>query len=85
TGLAKSTIMDKLNHMSIRHDPTFPKSVPLSDSPNGARGFIDLEIEWWVNSRIAVRELELQQSLPVSPAQQLTEIPESANHFGGKS
>ena len=34
----------------------FPKPVKLGNGPNGAVGWVQCEIEEWVNQRIAVRD-----------------------------
>lgn len=49
TGLARSTIYDKLSTKSPRFDPTFPRSVPIGLH---AVGWIESEISAWLESRI---------------------------------
>jgi prophage regulatory protein len=49
TGLARSTIYDKLSPKSPRFDPTFPRSVPIGLN---AVGWIESEISAWLESRI---------------------------------
>ncbi len=48
TGLSRSTVYDKLNPKSPRHDATFPRSIKL-----GARaiGFYESEVQAWIESR----------------------------------
>lgn len=55
TGLKRSTLYDKLNKGSPRHDPTFPKQVRLSISARGrsAVGFVEQEVTAWLEGRIA--------------------------------
>lgn len=47
-GLAKSTIYDKLNTKSPRHDPSFPRAVKLGAS---AIGWRQSEINQWIATR----------------------------------
>ena len=48
TGLSRSTIYDKINPASPRHDPLFPRKVGL-----GARavGWYMQEVEQWLQAR----------------------------------
>lgn len=46
-GLSRSTIYDKLNPSSKRHDPSFPKPVKLGSSAVGWRLLTVME---WINS-----------------------------------
>lgn len=48
-GLARSTLYDKLNSRSPRHDPTFPKPIKIGIA---AIGFIESEIQAWLESRL---------------------------------
>lgn len=48
TGLSRSTIYDRLDQKSRRHDPTFPKSVSLGLN---SVGWIESEITNWIDSR----------------------------------
>ncbi|HRL94296.1 MAG TPA: AlpA family phage regulatory protein [Pseudomonas sp.] len=52
TGLARPTVYKRL-----KDDPTFPRSVPLSDSKSrGAPvGWVLGEVQEWVRKRIALR------------------------------
>lgn len=50
TGLSRTTIYDKLNPKSPRHDPAFPKPISLGV---GAVGWVEAEITAWIESRIA--------------------------------
>ncbi|MGH8772233.1 MAG: helix-turn-helix transcriptional regulator [Burkholderiales bacterium] len=47
--LSRSTIYDRLDPKSPRHDPTFPKPVRLGDR---AIGFLQSEAESWLSSRV---------------------------------
>lgn len=49
TGLSRSTIYDKLNPLSPRHDPTFPTQISLGPD---AVGWIESEVTAWIESRI---------------------------------
>lgn len=46
--LAKSTIYDKLNAKSPRHDPSFPRAVKLGQS---AIGWRQSEVNQWITTR----------------------------------
>ena len=46
--LARSTIYDKLNAKSPRHDPSFPRAVKLGVS---AIGWRQSEIHQWITTR----------------------------------
>ncbi|MEI7430667.1 MAG: AlpA family phage regulatory protein [Betaproteobacteria bacterium] len=48
TGLARSTIYDKMNPKSPRHDPIFPKQVNLG---LGSVGWLESAISTWINGR----------------------------------
>lgn len=49
TGLSRSTIYDRMNPNSPRHDPSFPKQFRLGGE---AVGWIEAEVDAWVQSRI---------------------------------
>ncbi|WP_083860681.1 AlpA family phage regulatory protein [Chromobacterium haemolyticum] len=49
TGLCRSTIYDKLNPNSPRHDTNFPKPISLG---TGAVGWIESEVTEWIEARI---------------------------------
>jgi len=59
TGLKRSTLYDKLNKSSPRHDPTFPKQIRLSIAACGrtAVGFVEHEVTAWLENRIAASRL----------------------------
>jgi prophage regulatory protein len=48
-GLSRSTIYDKINPKSPRHDPTFPKPIRLG---SGAVGWLAHEIDEWLRHQI---------------------------------
>jgi prophage regulatory protein len=48
TGLSRSTIYDRLNQKSKRHDATFPKSISLGSN---SVGWMESEINAWIESR----------------------------------
>jgi prophage regulatory protein len=50
TGLSRSTVYDLLNVKSPRHDPSFPKSIQLTQC---SVGWVASEIDSWIESRIA--------------------------------
>ena len=47
--LSRSTIYDKLNPRSPRHDPSFPKQISLGGD---AVGWLESQIEEWIEMRI---------------------------------
>jgi prophage regulatory protein len=49
TGLARATLYDKLDPKSSRYDPTFPRQVKIGPK---AVGWIESEIQGWIESRI---------------------------------
>ena len=51
TGLSKSTIYDKINPKSLRHDPSFPKQITLGV---GSVGWVVSEVDAWIGSRISL-------------------------------
>lgn len=54
TGLSRSTIFDKLNPRSARHDPSFPRQIRLSVvASRGAVGWVESEIDIWLAIRVA--------------------------------
>lgn len=62
-GLSRSTIYERINPGSRHYDPTFPRPVPLGAPANSALpcrrrsavGWIEAEIEAWIEQRIADR------------------------------
>ncbi len=58
-GLSKSSIYERLDSKSIRHDPSFPKPVQLGGGKNSPIGFIDGEIEEWLEKQILKRDASL--------------------------
>lgn len=59
TGLARSTIYEKLNASSKQYDATFPKPVRLGAS---SVGWISTEIDQWIASRIHARNAKMQEA-----------------------
>lgn len=49
--LSRSTLYEKINPKSPRYDPTFPKPFRLG-SGAAAVGWLESEIEAWVNAQI---------------------------------
>ena len=59
TGVSRSGIYGKLSHNPSKptlHDPTFPKPVQLGPR---SMGFIESEVDGWLEQRIANRENKL--------------------------
>ena len=54
TGLSRSTLYDRLNPQSSRFDSSFPRPLKLGKS---AIGFIESEVNAWLEARIAAREV----------------------------
>lgn len=52
--LSRSTIYDKLDTNSPRHDPTFPKPIKLGPG-SSAIGFIESEVNAWLDRQILAR------------------------------
>lgn len=57
TGLSRSTIYDRMKINSPRHDPTFPKQFNLGGD---AVGWVEADIEAWVQSRVNSGRIETQ-------------------------
>ncbi|WP_244746207.1 helix-turn-helix transcriptional regulator [Paraburkholderia terricola] len=55
TGLARSTIYDKLSPSSKRFDATFPKPIRLGMS---SVGWLESEVEAWIASRALARNAQ---------------------------
>lgn len=49
TGLSRTTIYDRINPKSPRYDPAFPKPISLGA---GAVGWVESELNAWIESRI---------------------------------
>ncbi|WP_410210659.1 helix-turn-helix transcriptional regulator [Aquirhabdus sp.] len=49
TGLSRSTVYDLLDKNSPRHDPSFPRSIHLTQS---SIGWLESEMQTWIESRI---------------------------------
>ncbi|MGX2041851.1 helix-turn-helix transcriptional regulator [Methylocaldum sp. MU1018] len=49
TGLGRSTLYDKWNAKSPRHDPTFPKPIPLGGR---AVGVLESELNDWIAAQV---------------------------------
>lgn len=52
TGLSRSTVYDRINPDSPRHDPTFPKPIKLG-SGSTAVGWVESEIQDYLEQQIA--------------------------------
>lgn len=50
TGLSRSTIYDRIQPSSPRHDPSFPRQISLGGD---AVGWVDTELDAWLQRRIA--------------------------------
>jgi len=56
-GLRRSSIYDRLNPKSPRFDPSFPKPIVLGQGERTrAIGFIEAEVEEWIQRQIEARE-----------------------------
>lgn len=51
-GLARSTIYDRLNPNSPRHDPSFPKPIRLGMT---SVGWLQSEVDQWIQSKVSER------------------------------
>mgnify|MGYP000013351594 FL=1 len=49
TGLSRSTIYDMMNPNSKRHDPSFPRSVELTQA---TVAWLESEVNTWLESKI---------------------------------
>lgn len=54
TGLSKSSIYDKLNLRSPRHDPHFPRPRKLGVTKSSAVGWSEEAVDAWINKLMAV-------------------------------
>ncbi|CAJ2794130.1 helix-turn-helix transcriptional regulator [Burkholderia gladioli] len=52
TGLARSTIYEKLKASSKHYDPTFPKPIRLGTA---SVGWLSSEVDQWIASRAQMR------------------------------
>ena len=55
-GLSKSAIYDRLDKKSLRYDATFPRPIPLGGGKNSPIGFIESEIESWLQMQLEKRD-----------------------------
>jgi prophage regulatory protein len=51
TGLARSTIYDRMDRGSPRYDESFPRPIRLG---RNSVGWIEFEIVCWINSRVVI-------------------------------
>ena len=51
-GLGRSAIYDRLDPKSPRYDPTFPKPINLGGGKNPPIGFIESEVNAWLQQQI---------------------------------
>jgi prophage regulatory protein len=55
-GLSRSTIYERINPKSKKHDPAFPRPVALWEGPKAPVAWIESEVDAWLVARIeAVR------------------------------
>ncbi|CAJ3454290.1 phage transcriptional regulator, AlpA [Burkholderia pseudomallei] len=59
TGLARSTIYDKLKASSKQYDATFPKPVRLGAS---SVGWLSSEVDQWIAARAQARNATTQEA-----------------------
>ena len=52
-GLGRSSIYDRINPESRYYDPTFPKPIKLGSGKNPPVGFIEAEVNAWLNAQIS--------------------------------
>lgn len=58
TGIGKSTAYDWMNPESPRYDPTFPRSIKLSEGrKRSAVGWLESDINRWIESRVSAEDL----------------------------
>ncbi|WP_313512312.1 AlpA family phage regulatory protein [Pseudomonas sp.] len=55
TGLARSTIYDRMDRGSPRYDESFPRPIRLGSN---SVGWIELAIVSWINSRVTIGEMD---------------------------
>lgn len=55
TGISRSSIYDKINPLSPRHDPSFPRQVQLGPASVGWR---ESEIDAWIETRVSTKQAE---------------------------
>lgn len=53
TGLSKSTVYDKLNIRSPRHDPDFPRPRKLGVTTSSAVGWSEDAVDSWIKKMMA--------------------------------
>lgn len=53
TGLSKSTVYDRLDVSSPRHDPHFPRPMKLGITKNSAVGWSDEAVDTWIKKTIS--------------------------------
>ena len=51
-GLGRSAIYERINPASTYYDPTFPKPIKLGGGINPPVGFIEAEVNAWLNAQI---------------------------------
>ncbi|CAI1733518.1 hypothetical protein BFS14_15055 [Serratia fonticola] len=56
-GMSVSSVRNRLNPKSKYYDPTFPKPFCLGLTSNGAIGWDEDEVDRWIESRKAKRDL----------------------------
>lgn len=61
TGLGRSTIYSKQDPNSPQFDPSFPRSIRLATGA-GAVGWIDIEVDYWIQACTAKSRGEQSQS-----------------------
>lgn len=59
-GLGRSAIYYLMDKNNPRHDPSFPRSIKISSH---AIGFIEAEVDAWLELRIAARDSSAQQHI----------------------
>ncbi|WP_417276528.1 helix-turn-helix transcriptional regulator [Castellaniella sp.] len=59
-GISRSTIYDRLNPRSPRHDQAFPRPVKLGSS---AVGWVEMEVDAWLDQAMRLRSVYVRDSL----------------------
>lgn len=53
TGLARSTVYDKMNARSPRHDPDFPRPFKLGVTQSSSVGWNESAVDAWIHKKMA--------------------------------
>ena len=53
-GISRSSIYNRLDTKSKFYDSTFPKPISLSNSGRGSIGWLENEVQDWLNKRVTL-------------------------------